>query len=148
MATVYIGSDHGGFALKTALIAQLQVMGHTPIDMGPETNASCDYPVYAHTVCEKVLENEGSFGVLICGTGIGMSMAANRHPGIRAALCTSEAQGRLTRAHNNANVLCLGERVTGALVALGILEAFMSTDFDGGRHQNRINLFDRNKKQD
>lgn len=143
MATVYIGSDHGGFILKTHLISHLNELGHTPVDMGPANATSCDYPNYAKAVCEKVLENPDTFGVLICGTGIGMSMAANRFQGIRAALCTYEAQGRLTRAHNNANVLCMGERVTGPVVAMGILEAFLSTGFDGGRHLNRINLLDK-----
>lgn len=142
MATVYIGSDHGGFQLKTLLVSRLREMGHTPVNLGPDCDASCDYPVYADKVCRAVLKDRDSFGLLVCGTGIGMSMAANRFKGIRAALCTCEAQGRLTRAHNNANVLCLGERITGQLVALGILDAFMNTPFDGGRHLNRINLLD------
>lgn len=142
MATVYIGSDHAGFNLKAQLVGHLRDQGHTPVDMGPQTDASCDYPVYAHTVCQKVLEDTGSLGLLICGTGIGMSMAANRHKGIRAALCAHEVQGRLTRSHNNANVLCLGERITGPMVAIAILDAFMSTSFEGGRHLNRINLLD------
>lgn len=142
MATVYIASDHGGFNLKGLLVAHLRDQGHNPVDMGPETDASCDYPVFAHSLCKKVLEDTGSFGVLICGTGIGMSMAANRHKGIRAALCSHEVEGRLTRSHNNANVLCLGERITGSVLATAILDAFMSTSFEGGRHQNRINLLD------
>lgn len=143
MATVYIGSDHAGVHLKDTLAARLTELGHNPQDLGPQSDASCDYPVYAKSVCDKVLADEGSFGILICGTGIGMSMAANRVPGIRAALCACEMQGRFCRHHNNANILCLGARVTGPGLALAITEEFMSAEFEGGRHLKRINLFDR-----
>ena len=109
--------------------------------MGPENAESCDYPVFAQTVCNKVLE-EDAMGILICGTGVGMSMAANRIAGIRAALCTNEFHARATRQHNNANVLCLGERVTGPGVAVQLADLFLETAFEGGRHQRRIDLFD------
>ena len=116
--------------------------------MTSTTSESCDYPVYAKGVCGKVLADAGnatpgdepaSFGILVCGTGIGMSMTANHIPGIRAALCGCEFQARATRQHNNANVLCLGERVTGQGVALDIAELFLNTAFEGGRHLRRIN---------
>ena len=116
MATVYIGSDHAGLELKAALVKRLSEKGHDVHDLGPAT-----------------------FGILVCGTGIGMSMAANHIPGIRAALCGCEFQARATRQHNNANVLCLGERVTGQGVALDIAELFLNTAFEGGRHLRRIN---------
>lgn len=143
MATVYLGSDHAGVRLKTDLMARLVELGHNPQDLGPQSDASCDYPVYAKSVCDKVLADDGSFGILICGTGIGMSMAANRVPGIRAALCGCEMQARFCRRHNNANVLCLGARVTGPGLALAITDDFMSAEFEGGRHLKRVNLFDK-----
>ncbi len=139
--TVYIGSDHAGFALKEVLVRYLTDLGHDVRDMGPETTTSCDYPVFAHKVCERVLAEDVP-GILICGTGIGMSMAANRTPGIRAALCTTEFHARATRQHNNANVLCLGERVTGPGVAMELARIFLDTPFEGGRHQRRIDIFD------
>lgn len=143
MATISIASDHAGFALKTVILDHLAARGHTVADLGPACAESCDYPPFANAVCERVLAGESAFGILICGTGIGMSMAANRHQGIRAALCTSEFQARGTRSHNNANVLCLGERVTGPGVALDLVDLFLETPFDGGRHARRIALLDR-----
>ncbi|UZP68483.1 ribose 5-phosphate isomerase B [Desulfovibrio mangrovi] len=139
--TVCIGSDHAGFALKEVLTSYLSGLGYTVEDLGPAAATSCDYPVFAQKVCEKVL-NDNIFGILVCGTGIGMSMAANRHEGIRAALCTNEFHARATRQHNNANVLCLGERVTGPGVAMELARIFIETPFEGGRHQRRIDLFD------
>ena len=139
--TIFIGSDHAGFALKESLKNHLSAAGHTVIDLGPEAATSCDYPVFAQKVCARVLK-ENALGVLVCGTGIGMSMAANRVAGIRAALCSNEYLARMTRLHNNANVLCLGERVIGPGLAASIADVFMATDFEGGRHQRRIDLFD------
>lgn len=147
MALVYIGSDHAGFHLKAALLKHLQEKGHTVEDVGPATTESCDYPLYGKQVCEKVLNAapqkgvgapQEVFGILICGTGIGMSMVANHIPGIRAALCGCEFQARATRQHNNANVLCLGERITGEGVAFAIADLFLQTPFEGGRHLRRI----------
>lgn len=135
--TLYIGSDHAGFTLKISLAEALQKAGWTVEDMGASSQASCDYPDFAHAVCARVLET-GSFGILICGTGIGMSIAANRHKGIRAALCTHEFHARAARAHNDANVLCLGERVTAPGLAAELAEIFLTTKFEGGRHQRRI----------
>lgn len=147
MAIVYLGSDHAGLGLKAALVKDLSDKGHEVHDLGPAVAESCDYPVYAKSVCEKVLAAGGAmpgdepaaYGILVCGTGLGMSMTANHIPGIRAALCGCEFQARATRMHNNANVLCLGERVTGQGVALAIAELFLSTGFEGGRHLRRVN---------
>jgi len=134
---IYIGSDHAGLALKNVLISFLAGEGWTVEDMGTKSADSCDYPDFAHAVCGKVLET-GSFGILVCGTGIGMSMAANRHKGIRAALCTHEFHARATREHNDANVLCLGERVTAPGLAVELTRIFLATEYAGGRHQKRV----------
>ena len=140
--TIFIASDHAGFNLKVELSARLTAAGHTVQDMGTHSKDSCDYPVYAEKVCAAVLADENSLGILICGSGIGMSMAANRHKGIRAALCTCEFQARYTRRHNNANVLCLAERVTGCGVALEIADIFLAESFEGGRHAKRVAMLD------
>ena len=136
---IAIGCDHGGFPLKKEIIKFLESAGYEYEDFGTYSEESCDYPVFAHALCHAV-EAEGVPGILICGTGIGMSIAANRHKGIRAALCTTELHARFTRLHNNANVLCLGARVTGVELALAIVDTFLSTGFEGGRHQRRIDL--------
>lgn len=138
---VFIASDHAGFSLKEVLVRHLQEKGHEVVDLGPEQAVSCDYPDSAFKVTNKVLAEEGTFGILICGTGIGMSMAANRVKGIRAALATCEFHARACREHNNANILCLGERVTGAGVAVNLADIFLETEFLAGRHLRRIELF-------
>lgn len=140
--TVFIGSDHAGVALKAALCAHMTAAGHTVVDLGPSDAASVDYPDFARAVCEKVLLQPQTAGILVCGTGIGMSMAANRMPGIRAALCVNEYLARMTRRHNDANVLCLGERVVGTGLAASIADAFLDTAFEGGRHQRRVDLIE------
>ena len=132
MATVYIGSDHAGLELEAALVKRLSEKGHDVHDLGPATTESCDYPVYAKGVCGKVLADAGN-------ATPGDEPASFGIPGIRAALCGCEFQARATRQHNNANVLCLGERVTGQGVALDIAELFLNTAFEGGRHLRRIN---------
>lgn len=142
--TVAIGSDHAGYALKVVLIKHLEERGYAVKDVGPFDTCSVDYPIYAKKLCQHVLE-EGCPGVLICGTGIGMSMTANHIPGIRAALCTNSFHARLTRMHNDANVLCLGERVTGPGVAVELLDIFLDTEFEGGRHLRRIELIESDK---
>lgn len=140
---VYIASDHAGFNLKQSLIKYLESSGIPTQDMGPNSAERCDYPDYAHTLCNAVLNDKDNIaGILICGTGIGMSMSANRHKGIRAALCTMETHARATREHNNANVLCLGERITAEVLAQEIVEVFLTTEFAGGRHQQRVELID------
>lgn len=140
--TVFLGSDHVGLEFKTVVAAHLAAAGHSVVDLGPSEAKSVDYPDFAKAVCAKVLETSGSCGILICGTGIGMSMAANRIPGIRAALCVNEYLARMTRLHNDANVLCLGERVIGQGLAASIVDAFMDTAFEGGRHQRRVDLIE------
>lgn len=138
---VFVASDHAGFALKEVIVRHLKEKNYEAVDLGPEQAVSCDYPDSAFKVTDKVLENEDSLGILICGTGIGMSMAANRVKGIRAALATCEFHARACREHNNANILCLGERVTGAGVVLNLVDIFLETEFAGGRHLRRIELF-------
>jgi len=143
MSTIYIASDHGGFNLKTFLVQHLKSKGHDVHDLGPADPASCDYPLKARDVTDALLKNGEALGILVCGTGIGMSMAANRVPGIRAAVCTNEFHASYARAHNNANIICLGERVTGQGIAADMVDIFLSTPFEGGRHLRRINLFDK-----
>ncbi|KAB1439104.1 ribose 5-phosphate isomerase B [Pseudodesulfovibrio senegalensis] len=139
--TIIIGSDHGGFNLKKHLVALLESWGYTVLDQGPDRAESCDYPEFAAKVAKRVLDGEGQ-GILICGTGLGMSMAANRFSGVRAAVCTNEFMARMCRAHNDANVLCLGERVIGIGTAEGIVKAYLETEFEGDRHKRRIDLIE------
>ena len=138
---IAIGADHGGFELKHSLVAKLRDMGHEVIDMGTDSAASVDYPDFADQVCGRVLDGKVRFGILVCGTGIGMSMAANKYRGIRAALCDNEYGARMSREHNNANVLCLGDRVLGKGLAESIVEVWLSASFEGGRHQRRVDKF-------
>lgn len=137
MPVVHLASDHAGHALKALLVGQLAQRGFSIRDHGTDSGESCDYPAFAHKLCAAVLD-EGGLGILVCGSGIGMSMAANRHDGIRAALCATELHARLGRRHNDANVLCVGARITGEELALAIVDAFLETPFEGGRHQRRI----------
>ena len=139
--TIYIGADSAGYDLKRELIPHIESLGYTVVDCGTDSNASCHYPIFANTVCEKVKsEPDTSFGVLICGTGIGMSMCANKHKGIRAALCSDTYSAKMTRQHNDANVLCMGARVIGSCLAIDILDAFLANDFEGGRHALRVDM--------
>ncbi|MDR2055875.1 MAG: ribose 5-phosphate isomerase B [Desulfovibrio sp.] len=139
MRRIHIASDHAGFVLKQALARHLNERGCEVADDGVFTEESCDYPVMAHKLCHAVAREE-CLGILVCGSGLGMSMAANRHPEIRAALCTTELHANLARRHNNANVLCLGARITGVELALAIVAAFLNNSFEGGRHARRISL--------
>jgi ribose 5-phosphate isomerase B len=136
--TIAIGGDHAGLPLKAALQQALAAAGHSLVDFGTNESASVDYPDFAHQVCAAVQEGRAAFGVLVCGTGIGMSIAANRHPGIRATVLHSTTEARLTRAHNDANVACFGARTTGPEVALDALNVFLATEFEGGRHARRL----------
>jgi ribose 5-phosphate isomerase B len=140
---IHIASDHAGFALKSAVIEHLAKQGRTVQDHGSRDARSCDYPVYAQALCKAVLAGE-DLGILICGSGLGMSMMANRFRGIRAAVCANEFLAGVARRHNNANVLCLGERIIGPGLALAIVDAFLHNQFEGGRHQDRIAMLDRN----
>lgn len=139
---VALGCDHAGLALKQHLKGVLLQQGVQVEDLGTHDESSCDYPDYAHAVASGVAEGRYDRGLLVCGTGLGMSYAANRHPGVRAALCTNEFLARMSRAHNDANVLCLGARVTGVGVAEAILSAFIGTPFDGDRHTRRVGKID------
>lgn len=135
---IALGADHGGVVLKTRLAAALAEAGHEVMDFGTDGPQSVDYPDFAHAVCEAVAGQKADYGVLVCGTGIGMSIAANRHAGIRCALVHDVTTARLTRAHNDANILALGARITGEEVALDIIKTFLETLFEGGRHERRL----------
>ena len=137
---IIIGSDHGGFNLKNAILDYLKSKGYEVEDYGCYSTESCDYPIIAKSVAQKVLDSD-SRGILVCGTGIGVSIVANRFQGIRASHCTDTFTARMTRMHNNSNVLCLGERITGVGLALDIVDIWLKTEFEGGRHQNRIDMF-------
>jgi ribose 5-phosphate isomerase B len=139
---IAIASDHGGFDLKRHLVKYLLKQGHAVIDLGPRSRASVDYPDYARRVAEAVAAGEIPLGILLCGTGIGMSIVANRYQGVRAALAHDTYTARLAKAHNNANVLVLGGRVTGPGLAEEIVDTWLKTRFEGGRHQRRVNLVD------
>ncbi len=138
---VAIGSDHGGFELKQRIIEKFSADGHVFSDFGCHSTASVDYPDFAEAVCASVIEGKTDAGILICGTGIGMSMAANKFKKIRAALCHDHFTARMSREHNNANILCLGGRVLGVSVAEDIVHVWLTTPFSGGRHKNRIGKF-------
>ena len=135
---IAITSDHAGIEIKKLLSGHAKSLGHEVTDLGPYTPDSVDYPDFAHLVANSISKGETEWGVLICGTGIGMCMAANRHKGVRAALCHDAFTAEMARTHNDANVLCLGARVTGPGVALQILEIFLATPFAGDRHQRRV----------
>ena len=139
MQKIIIASDHGGFNLKNQIIEYLKNNGYDYEDYGCYNQESCDYPVYAKKVAEAVI-NDNVKGILVCGTGIGMSIAANRYKGIRASHCTDTFSARMTRLHNNSNILCLGERITGIGLALDIVDIWLHTEFEGGRHQKRIDM--------
>lgn len=135
---IVIGCDHGGFELKQALIGYLKSIGKEVCDCGTYDTASVDYPDIAEKTCREYLSGDYEFGILICGTGIGISMAANKIDGIRCALVGTEYAAEMTKRHNNANMLAFGGRVTGSELAISILKAYMSAEFEGGRHQNRV----------
>lgn len=140
---VVLASDHAGLQLRAELVEHLKSTGHDVTDLGPLSPESVDYPDYAAKVSGAVARGEYQLGVLVCGTGIGMSITANKVKGVRAALCSTEFEARMARAHNDANVLCLGQRVVGAGLARAILEGFVSTAFEAGRHQRRVDMIAR-----
>jgi len=136
---VYIGSDHGGFQLKESLKEVMKSSGTAFTDLGCFSEESCDYPDIAREVCEKVSRDADSKGVLICGTGIGMSITANKYPGIRAAMCTNEYMAQMAREHNDAHIICMGGRITDNEMASKMLNVFLKTKFSGEeRHKKRI----------
>ena len=137
---IAIGSDHGGFALKQDVMKYLTELGLEYKDYGTYTEDSCDYPVYGEAVARAVANGEAEMGIVICGTGIGISITANKVKGIRAALCGDCYSAEFTRRHNDANVLAMGARVTGSGLACKIVDTFLTTEFEGGRHAKRIAL--------
>jgi ribose 5-phosphate isomerase B len=137
---IAMGCDHGGFALKKEIVQFLVSAGHEVHDVGCYSEESVDYPEVAEKVCKELTEDRSAYGILICGTGIGMSIAANRYRLIRAALCHEAFTARMSREHNDANILCLGARVLGAGIALDIVKTWLEAEFAGGRHLRRITL--------
>ena len=139
---ICIGSDHGGYALKLELIEHLKARGFEVTDVGCDSDKSCDYPVYAKAVTDIITEKKADLGILVCGTGIGMSMAANKVEGVRAALCHDVFSAKATREHSNANILCMGARVVGAGLAEMIVDTFVDTPFSNDeRHIRRISMY-------
>ena len=137
---VVIGCDHAGFELKGKVIEHLKNRGFEIQDVGTDSTASCDYPLFAKALCKVLQDGKAELGILICGTGIGMSMAANKCKGIRACACSDTFSARLTRNHNDANVLCIGARVVGEGLAYDLVDAFLDAPFEGGKHQRRVDL--------
>lgn len=140
---VYIASDHAGFPRKALAIEKLATLGFQIEDLGPQNDERVDYPDYADLLAHKLITHPESLGLLICGSGQGMAMRANKYPHIRAGLCWSSESAELSRQHNNANVLCLGARLLAEDVFLQCIESFFSTEFEGGRHQNRVDKLSR-----
>lgn len=133
-----VGNDHGGIDLYQPVKEKLEELGHSVIHVGTDGRESVDYPDFAKLACDKVLNGEADFAILICGTGLGMNISANKIDGIRAAAVSDAFSARMSRAHNNANCLCLGARVIGNETAKLLVEEFVNTDYEGGRHQNRL----------
>ena len=139
MTKILIASDHGGYNLKNVIINHLKKQSYDVEDFGCYNTESCDYPVYAKTVAEEVIKTNAK-GILVCGTGIGMSIAANRIKGIRASHCTDTYSAKMTRKHNDSNILCLGERITGNGLALEIVDTWLNTEFEDDKHKKRIDM--------
>ena len=138
---IYMGADSAGFLLKEEMKKHIADMGYEVVDFGTDSEASCHYPIFASKVCEAVQrEPDTSYGILICGTGIGMSMCANKYRGIRAAVCSDTFSAKMTRRHNDANVLCMGARVIGSCLAEDIIDIFLANEFEGGRHKTRVDM--------
>ena len=139
---IIIGSDHGGYRLKEEIAEYLKSKGISVFNAGTYSTESCDYPVIAKEVALRVLATPDAKGILVCGTGIGVSIVANKVKGIRASHCTDTFTARMTVQHNNSNILCLGERITGTGLALDIVDAYLGAKFEGGRHQKRIDMIE------
>ena len=140
--TIALAADHAGFAVKAMLADELRAAGHEVLDLGTHGEASVDYPDYGFAVAQAVVGGRASRGIAVCGSGIGISIAANRVAGARAALCTSGLMARLARTHNDANILCLGSRIVGIEVARDCVHEFLNTAFEGGRHAGRVAKLD------
>lgn len=138
---IVVGADHGGYILKNMIARWLEEQGHSVMDVGCNSADSVDYPDYALKAVDEIIKGSADYGILVCGTGIGMSIAANRNYGIRAANCFDENTAALSREHNNANILCLGARVLDPETALKMVKIWIETEFGGGRHQTRIEKF-------
>jgi ribose 5-phosphate isomerase B len=139
MTRIAVGSDHAGFGLKSTLVEELRGAGHDVVDLGAHDRSSVDYPDFGTAVANAVVAGDAEFGVCVCGSGIGISIAANRVHGARAALAHDVTSARLSREHNDANIVCFGERLIGVEVAKEALHVFLATEFEGGRHQARVN---------
>ena len=142
----YIANDHGGYDLKKIILKYFTEQGILYKDFGTDSSEIVRYPLYADKVALAVSRGETNRGILICSTGIGMSIIANKYPGVRASLCTSSYMGKMTRAHNDSNILCLGGKITGEFEALDILQAWLNTPFEGGRHSISLNLISETEK--
>lgn len=143
---IALGADHGGYELKEQVKKYLNDKGFEVLDLGAHSTESVDYPEFGKAVGNAVVEGKADRGIIICGTGIGISIAANRIAGVRAALCTNTTMAKLTREHNDANVLALGARMVGDVLALDMIDTFLTTEFEGGRHANRIAKIEEEKK--
>ena len=139
---IAVGADHAGYELKSHLRAQLEAAGHAVLDLGTHSSESVDYPDFGRAVGLAVVDGEAELGVIVCGTGIGISIAANRVRGVRAARCTSEFDARLARQHNDGNVIAFGARITAKEHAWSMVQEFLATPFDGGRHSHRVEKLD------
>ncbi|MGL4483572.1 MAG: ribose 5-phosphate isomerase B [Anaerovoracaceae bacterium] len=139
---IAIAADHGGYKLKQDVIKTLEMSGHEVLDQGTDSEESVDYPIYGEKCARAVASGEADRGIVICGTGIGISIAANKIKGIRCALCTDAFMAEMSRAHNNANILALGARVIKKYKALAIVKIWLNTEFEGGRHRRRVDLLD------
>lgn len=144
---ICMASDHGSFELKNVILKYLQSKGYNIIDLGTDSPDSVDYPDFALKAVNSIINKECSRGIIMCGTGIGISISANRFPGIRAALCWDSLTAKLSRQHNNSNILAMGGRLIGIELAKDIVDTWLTTDFDGGRHERRINKIDEIAKQ-
>lgn len=141
--TVALASDHAGFQLKSLLKDDLEASGYTVLDLGTNGPDSVDYPDFGYAVGEAIAKKDAEFGVLVCGSGIGISIAANRNPAVRAAVVTNSLTAQLARQHNDANVVCFGERLVGSEVARDAMKVFLETEFEGGRHARRVDMLSR-----
>ena len=139
---IALASDHGGFELKEKIYNYLLDKGYDVVNLGANSTESCDYPIFAKKVCSAILNDNFNRGILICGTGIGMSMMANRFKGIRAACLSDKYSAQMTRKHNNSNVLCFGARIIDETLAKEIVDIWLKTEYEGGRHQKRIEMLD------
>ena len=137
---IAIGNDHAGYAMKMDIMEYLHEKGYDVVDFGCYSDSSTDYPIYAKKVADAIVGGEADLGILICGTGIGISLAANKVKGIRACACSDQLTAVLSRKHNNANIVCFGARIIGTSTAEAIVDSFLTTEFEGGRHQRRVDL--------